>query len=74
MFPPQYGHVSAVVGINVPQYLHFTLATSRITTCSEGFEPKSILDSHGVGDEVGGGTYSECFGRALSLLRFRIAA
>ena len=29
---PQYGHVSAVVGMRVPQYLQFTFATSLITT------------------------------------------
>jgi hypothetical protein len=32
--PPQYGHLSTVVGISVPQYLQLTLATSLITTCS----------------------------------------
>src|SRR6266702_1924721 len=52
---PQYGHVSAVVGIRVPQYLQFTLATSLITTCGGGCEPKSILDSQGVEDGARGG-------------------
>ena len=53
--PPQYGHLSAVDGIRVPQYLQFTLATSLITTCSGGFAPMSVLDSHGVSDGAGGG-------------------